>query len=234
MATLHVRNVPDPLYERLREHAEANGRSIGAEAVQLLEERLGGGSRRGLRRRRGPQPFDRFGAAARALVPATQEEARALNHAYIGTEHLLLAYLRERPLAGLTHERAQDDVVRIIGRGDATPEGQIPFTARAKKVLELAVREAHPQPVRPEHVVLGLLREGEGLAAKIVHAAEPSDKELRRLLHAALEGTDDEPPFRVVELDGGAGEWADRLNDAAADGYELVSVVERRAVLRHA
>src|SRR5919108_3371875 len=102
MATLHVRNVPDDLYELLRERAAGNDRSIGAETCQLLYERLivGGGRPRpfaipGRRRRPAgpPGPFTRFTTEARAAVVAAQAEARALGHDHVGTEHLLLGVL---------------------------------------------------------------------------------------------------------------------------------------------
>jgi hypothetical protein len=230
MATLHVRSVPDPLYERLRRHAEANGRSIGAETVHLLEERLGGEGRRGLLRRRGPTPYERFSPDALPVVVGAEREARALGHAYIGTEHLLLGVLDQRPVPGLTLAGARAE----LARGDGAPEGQLPFTARAKKALDLAVREAHPDRVEPEHIALALLREGEGLGGRLMRAAQPDVKALRHALHDALEHEADEAPFQVVELDGSATDWEAQLNGAAADGYELVSVVERRAVLRRA
>jgi hypothetical protein len=232
MATLHVRNVPDPLYERLRQHAETNGRSIGADTVQLLEERLGGAGRRGIRRRRAPAPFERFTPAAQQVVVSAQDAARALGHAFIGTEHVLLGVLAHRPVGGLELEATR----AAIGRGDGAPDGQLPFTARAKRALELAVREAHPDSVEPEHLALGLLREGEGLGAQLMLAAQPDVKALRRALHDALDRAPSEPdaPFQVVELDGSASDWEATLNDAAAGGYELVSLVDRRAVLRRA
>jgi len=234
MATLHVRNVPDDLYERLRRQAEAEGRSIGAEAVQLLDQQLGGASRRGLRRRRGPEPGERLGAAGRAVIASAQDEARALGHAYIGTEHLLLGVLAQRPLPGLELEQARRDAEALVGRGDAsTPEGaQLPFTARAKKALDLALREAHPATVEPEHIALGILREGEGAGFRLLAAAAPDVRSTRAAIHDALEAAPPIPPFRVLELEGGAGDWEAQLNDAADAGYELVSIVDRRAVLR--
>jgi plasmid stability protein len=218
MATLHVRNVPDDLYARLRDHAEANGRSIGAEAVQLLDDRLGGGGRHGRRRRR-PRPS---GLAPKGLFAAAAEEARGLGHDYVGTEHLLLAVLREQPLGTLTHDDALDGVERLVGRGDGGERDPLPFTARAKKALELGARAAGMEPMRAAHVALGLLEEGDGIAAQLLapHAAD---------VRPAL---DEEPPFRVIELDGDAAAWESVLNEAAGDGYELVSVVERRALLR--
>ena len=123
--------------------------------------------------------FERFTERARQVVVYAQDEARALKHNYIGTEHLLLGLLREeegpaaRVLEGLdvTVEEARAQVVRIIGEGEETPGGLIPFTPRAKKVLELALREAlvlgHDY-IGPEHVLLGLVRVNEGVAARIL------------------------------------------------------------------
>jgi hypothetical protein len=236
MATLHVRNVPDELYGRLRAHAEAEGRSIGAETVQLLDQQLaGGGSRRGLRRRRGgaPAPGGHMSAAARAVIASAQEEASGLGHAYIGTEHLLLGVLAHRPLPGLTLESARRDAEALVGRGDgASPEGYVPFTARAKKVLELALREAHPGEIEPEHIALAILREGEGAGFQLLSASAPDMRSARAALHEALEAAPPVPPFRVIELEGAAEDWEAALNDAASAGYELVSVVDGRAVLR--
>jgi hypothetical protein len=232
MATLHVRNVPDELYERLRVHAEAEGRSIGAEAVHLLDQQLaGGGSRRGLRRRRGggPAPGGHMSPAARAVVASAQEEARGLAHSYVGTEHLLLGVLAQRPLPGLTLDQARRDAEALVGRGEgAPPDGYLPFTARAKKVLELALREALPGAIEPEHIALGILREGDGIGFQLLTASAP---EIRSALHEALDAAPADPPFRVLELGGAAEEWESALNEAAAAGYELVSVVDRRAVL---
>ncbi len=233
MATLHVRNVPDDLYERLRVHAEAEGRSIGAEAVQLLDQQLaGGGSRRGLRRRRGggPAPGGHMSPAAQAVVASAQEEARGLGHAYIGTEHLLLGVLAQRSLPGLSLDQARRDAEALVGRGEGDPpEGYVPFTARAKKVLELALHEALPGAIEPEHIALGILREGEGAGFQLLSASAPH---VREALYEALEVAPANPPFRVLELGGAAEEWESALNEAAAAGYELVSVVDRRAVLR--
>jgi plasmid stability protein len=223
MATLYVRNVPDDLYERLRVQADAEGRSIGAEAVQLLDAQLGG--RRGLLRRRAPHaPGGHMGAAARATIASAQEEAIGLGHSYVGTEHLLLGVLAQRPIPGLELERARRDAEALVGRGEGTPVGQLPFTARAKKVLELALREAQEREIEPEHIALGILREGEGIGFQLV----PDVPSARAALHAALEVA----PFRVLELEGAAADWESSLNEAAAAGYELVSVVDRRAVLR--
>jgi ATP-dependent Clp protease ATP-binding subunit ClpA len=123
--------------------------------------------------------FERFTERARQVVVLAQEEARALSHNYIGTEHILLGLLREdqgiaaRALAsvGITVERVRAQVVRIVGAGEEATDGQIPFTPRAKKVLELALREAlslSHNYIGTEHILLGLIRENEGVAARIL------------------------------------------------------------------
>jgi ATP-dependent Clp protease ATP-binding subunit ClpC len=123
--------------------------------------------------------FERFTERARDVVVLAGEEARALRHNYLGTEHLLLGLLRrEDGLAarlldslGVTAETVRDQVRTIVGEGDEVPSGQIPFTPRAKKVLELALREALSlghNYVGTEHILLGLARENEGVAARIL------------------------------------------------------------------
>ncbi|ACZ88755.1 hypothetical protein Aros01_01771 [Streptosporangium roseum] len=121
--------------------------------------------------------FERFTDRARRVVVLAQEEARRLGHNHIGTEHLLLGLLGEgdgvagRALqaSGIGGEQVRSDVEEIIGRGDETPPDHIPFTPRAKKVLELSLREAlnlHHSYIGTEHILLGLIREGEGVAAQ--------------------------------------------------------------------
>src|ERR687885_250535 len=116
--------------------------------------------------------FERFTERARQVVVLAQEEARTLKHNYIGTEHILLGLLREeeglaaRVLESLdiTVERVRAQVVRIVGSGEEVTSGQIPFTPRAKKVLELALREALSlghNYIGTEHILLGLVRETE-------------------------------------------------------------------------
>jgi ATP-dependent Clp protease ATP-binding subunit ClpA len=125
--------------------------------------------------------FERFTERARQVVVLAQEEARTLKHNYIGTEHILLGLLREeeglaaRVLESLeiTVERVRAQVVRIVGSGEEVTSGQIPFTPRAKKVLELALREALSlghNYIGTEHILLGLVRESEGVAAKALQA----------------------------------------------------------------
>ena len=124
--------------------------------------------------------FERFTAKARHTIVLAQEEARFLNHNYIGTEHILLGMIHEtqgigaRVLAqfGLTLEAAREEVTAIVGQGKGNaPSGHIPFTPRAKKTLELALREAlqlHHNYIGTEHILLGLIREGEGVAAQVM------------------------------------------------------------------
>ena len=123
--------------------------------------------------------FERFTDRARRVVVLAQEEARRLNHNYIGTEHILLGLVREgegvaaRALEslGVSLERTRAQVEDIIGRGDEPPADHIPFTPRSKKVLELSLREAMQlghDYIGTEHILLGLVREGEGVAAQIL------------------------------------------------------------------
>jgi ATP-dependent Clp protease ATP-binding subunit ClpA len=123
--------------------------------------------------------FERFTEKARQVVVYAQDEAQALKHHYIGTEHLLLGLLREeeglaaRALASLdvTLDGVRAQVARIVGPGDQATVGQIPFTPRAKKVLELALREALAlghNYIGTEHVLLGIARENEGVAMQIL------------------------------------------------------------------
>jgi ClpA/ClpB-like protein len=123
--------------------------------------------------------FERFTDRARRVIVLAQEEARLLDHNYIGTEHILLGLIREREgvaakaleALGISLEAVRAEVERIIGRGESTPGTQIPFTPRSKKVLELSLREARSlghDYIGTEHVLLGLIREGEGVAAQVL------------------------------------------------------------------
>ena len=123
--------------------------------------------------------FERFTERARQVVVLAQDEARALSHNYIGTEHLLLGLLREdeglaaRVLESLdiTIEEVRGQVARIVGMGDEARTGEMPFTPRAKKVLELALREAlglGHNYIGTVHLLLGLVRENGGVAARIL------------------------------------------------------------------
>jgi ATP-dependent Clp protease ATP-binding subunit ClpA len=151
--------------------------------------------------------FERFTERARQVVVLAQDEARALKHNYIGTEHILLGLLREeeglaaRVLESLdvTIEGARAEVARIIGPGDEAIPGQIPFTPRTKKVLELALREAlllGHNYIGTEHILLGLVRENEGVAARILadFGAGP-----QRVAEAVVARISAEPPAEYAE-----------------------------------
>ncbi len=123
--------------------------------------------------------FERFTDRARRVVVLAQEEARLLNHNYIGTEHILLGLIHEGEgvaakaleSLGISLEAVRDQVEEIIGQGGSSPSGHIPFTPRAKKVLELSLREALQlghNYIGTEHILLGLIREGEGVAAQVL------------------------------------------------------------------
>src|SRR5919198_1487535 len=123
--------------------------------------------------------FERFTDRARRVVVLAQEEARMLNHNYIGTEHILLGLIHEGEgvaakaleSLGISLDAVRGQVEEIIGQGQAAPTGHIPFTPRAKKVLELSLREALQlghNYIGTEHILLGLIREGEGVAAQVL------------------------------------------------------------------
>ena len=123
--------------------------------------------------------FERFSDRARRVVVLAQEEARMLDHNYIGTEHILLGLIREGEggaakaleSLGISLDAVRQQVEEIIGRGQQVPSGHIPFTPRAKKVLELSLRESlqlgHSY-IGTEHILLGLIREGDGVAAQVL------------------------------------------------------------------
>ena len=136
--------------------------------------------------------FERFTEEAREVVVFAQEEARSLTHSYIGTEHILLGLLRQeqtrpggtQPLQalGVSLTDARERIVRIVGRGEGMPAEQIPFTPRAKKVLELALREALSLGhnwIGPEHILLGIEREGDGVAIRVLLDLDLDSKAIR-------------------------------------------------------
>jgi ATP-dependent Clp protease ATP-binding subunit ClpA len=143
--------------------------------------------------------FERFTDRARRVVVLAQEEARILNHNYIGTEHILLGLLREGEgvaakaleSLGMSLEAVRQQVGEIIGKGQDAPSGHIPFTPRAKKVLELSLREAlqlgHDY-IGTEHILLGLLSEGEGVAAQVLVRLGADLKRVRRQVIQLLHG----------------------------------------------
>ena len=143
--------------------------SVGPQVLGLTKDRSKGA----------PPMFERFTDRARRVVVLAQEEARMLNHNYIGTEHILLGLIHEGEgvaakgleSLGISLEGVRAQVEEIIGQGQQAPSGHIPFTPRAKKVLELSLREALQlghNYIGTEHILLGLIREGEGVAAQVL------------------------------------------------------------------
>src|SRR6266542_5524433 len=157
--------------------------------------------------------FERFTDRARRVVVLAQEEARILNHNYIGTEHILLGMIHEgegvaaRAIEslGISLTAVRSQVEEIIGRGQAAPTGHIPFTPRAKKVLEFSLREALQlghNYIGTEHILLGLVREGEGVGAQVLVKLGAKLDRLRREVVQLLQGgagRGEVPPPPLVE-----------------------------------
>ncbi|HEV8681841.1 MAG TPA: ATP-dependent Clp protease ATP-binding subunit [Actinomycetota bacterium] len=143
--------------------------------------------------------FERFTDRARRVVVLAQEEARMLNHNYIGTEHILLGLIHEGEgvaakaleSLGISLEAVRSQVEEIIGQGQSAPTGHIPFTPRAKKVLELSLREALQlghNYIGTEHILLGLIREGEGVAAQVLQKLGADLNRVRQQVIQLLSG----------------------------------------------
>ncbi|MGH2697191.1 MAG: ATP-dependent Clp protease ATP-binding subunit, partial [Actinomycetota bacterium] len=143
--------------------------------------------------------FERFSDRARRVVVLAQEEARMLNHNYIGTEHILLGLIHEGEgvaakaleSLGISFEAVRQQVEEIIGQGPSAPTGHIPFTPRAKKVLELSLREALQlghNYIGTEHILLGLIREGEGVAAQVLQKLGADLNRVRQQVIQLLSG----------------------------------------------
>jgi ribosomal protein S18 acetylase RimI-like enzyme len=153
--------------------------------------------------------FERFTDRARRVVVLAQGEARLLDHNYIGTEHLLLGLIAEGEGVGARALQALDislpsiraQIEEIIGRGQTQPTGHIPFTPRAKKVLELSLREALQlghNYIGTEHLLLGLVREGEGVAAQVLRNLGVELEDVRTVVMTTLSVP--EIPQRAVDL----------------------------------
>ena len=181
--------------------------------------------------------FERFTDRARRVVVLAQEEARMLNHNYIGTEHILLGLIHEGEgvaakaleSLGISLEAVRQQVEEIIGQGQQAPSGHIPFTPRAKKVLELSLREALQlghNYIGTEHILLGLIREGEGVAAQVLVKLGADLNRVRQqviqLLHgyqqgkepAASGGPSESAPSTSLVLD----QFGRNLTQAAREG----------------
>ena len=199
--------------------------------------------------------FERFTERARQVVVLAQDEARALRHNYIGTEHILLGLLREeeglaaRVLDSLDIyvEEVRILVARIVGQGEEVTNGQIPFTPRAKKVLELALREALSlghNYVGTEHVLLGLVRENDGVAARILLDFDVDAEKIRNAIIRMISGPNyvapstpplfsPRPPgrnpmqweYHVVSLTSSdANRRQEELTELGVQGWQLVTV----------
>ncbi|MDR0990628.1 MAG: AAA family ATPase, partial [Propionibacteriaceae bacterium] len=143
--------------------------------------------------------FERFTDRARRVVILAQDEARMLNHNYIGTEHVLLGLIHEGEgiaakaleQLGLTLDRTREQIEEVIGHGEQSPAGHIPFTSRAKRVLELSLREAlqlNHSYIGTEHILLGLIREGEGVACQVLIKMGADLNQVRDIVLQLLSG----------------------------------------------
>ncbi len=177
--------------------------------------------------------FERFTEKARRVVVYAQEEARMLNQNYIGTEHLLLGLIREQDgiaakaleSLNISLEDVHQQVEDLIGRGTFVPTGHIPFTPRAKKVLELSLREALQlghNYIGTEHILLGLIREGEGVAAQVLLNLGADLEKVRSAVIQLLSGHYGKQPESTEERRGGGGalldEFGSNLTRSAQDG----------------
>src|SRR5256884_1265752 len=176
--------------------------------------------------------FERFTDRARRVVVLAQEEARMLNHNYIGTEHILLGLIHEGEgvaakaleSLGISLDAVRQQVEEIIGQGQQAPSRHIPFTPRAKKELELSLREAlhlGHNYIGTEHILLGLIREGDGVAAPVlVKLGADLDRVRQQVLQllsgqpAAAEVTTEPAPAASTVLD----QYGRNLTQAARDG----------------
>ena len=149
--------------------------------------------------------FERFTDRARRVVVLAQEEARMLNHNYIGTEHILLGLIHEGEgvaakaleSLGISLDAVRQQVEEIIGQGQQAPSGHIPFTPRAKKVLELSRRESEQlghNYIGTEHILLGLIREGDGVAAQVLVKLGADLNRVRQQVIQLLHGHPAEEP----------------------------------------
>jgi ATP-dependent Clp protease ATP-binding subunit ClpC len=166
--------------------------------------------------------FERFTDRARRVVVLAQQEARDLGHNYIGTEHILLALIDEGQgvaakaltALGISQDAARQRVADIIGRGQGASQGHIPFTPRAKKVLELSLREALQlghHYIGTEHILLGVLREGEGVGAQVLvdlgADLDRTRQQVIQILHGRM--PEEAPPAAAAKL-------KERLDSVAA------------------
>jgi ATP-dependent Clp protease ATP-binding subunit ClpC len=192
--------------------------------------------------------FERFTERARQVVVLAQDEARSMGHGYIGTEHLLLGLFREREglaaaaLAslGITLEDARDQVSRVVGQGPGASSGQIPFTPRAKKALELSLQEARALDqsfIGTEHLLLALCRVNDGVAARILLDFDADVESVQAAVQAVLAGAPRSSrrpvrdwrrsaawQYRIEWLADESALTVEWLDDIGSEGWELVSL----------
>jgi hypothetical protein len=187
--------------------------------------------------------FERFTDRARRVVVLAQEEARMLNHNYIGTEHILLGLIHEgegvaaKALTslGISLPAVRQKVEEIIGQGQQAPTGHIPFTPRAKKVLELSLREAlqlDHNYIDTEHILLGLIREGEGVAAQVLVRLGADLNRVRNQVIQLVRGATGDRPTRIaaaesVRLRVSGERWIGDLQVTLAKMTERIEAIER-------
>jgi ATP-dependent Clp protease ATP-binding subunit ClpC len=181
--------------------------------------------------------FERFTDGARRAIVFAQDEARELNHSYIGTEHLLLGLMRDdegvaaQALQELEIRRdaVREQVTETIGRGERPPSGHIPFTPRAKKVLELSLRESlqlNHTYIGTEHILLGLVGEGEGVAAQVLVNLGGSLNRVRdKVIELAPPGTGEGPEVSIpLRRSGPRGPLDEVMRRLEAMEYRLAAI----------
>jgi hypothetical protein len=192
--------------------------------------------------------FERFTEQSRRVVVLAQEEARMLGHNHIGSEHLLLGLLHEQggtaadvlASAGITLEAARSQVEELAVPGDKSPSGHIPFTQRAKKILELSLREALEQKksyIGTEHILLALMRDSDGMGARVLERLGGSLPALRQQVLEAAEAAAPGPAGRDAEHEMWAADWRHaqggfareaRVPPPVAGFRQLLTPIDRR------
>ena len=174
--------------------------------------------------------FERFTDRARRVIVLAQEEARGLKHNYIGTEHLLLGLIHEGDgvaaksleIAGVGLDEARATVIELIGEGEKPVEGHIPFTPRAKRVFELSFREALQlghNYIGTEHLLLGLLKEGDGVAAQVLHKMNIDTNSIRKAVMSLLQGYQSQNDKESVGTGGAPVRDRERGNSALLEQF---------------
>jgi ATP-dependent Clp protease ATP-binding subunit ClpC len=199
--------------------------------------------------------FERFTEQSRRVVVLAQEEARMLGHNHIGSEHLLLGLLHEQggtaaevlASAGITVEAARSQVEELAAPRERSPSGHIPFTQRAKKILELSLREALEQRksyIGTEHILLALLRDSDGMGARVLERLGGSLPALRQQVLEVTEAAAPGPAERETEHETWAADWRHAQGGFAREGRvpppvagfrQLLTPIDRRlaAIERH-